>query len=633
MKNRSKILRIITSLDPKYGGPQSGILSSSQQLVNEGFDVDIIVNDKRKFVNFKQSNIKIINLKSFIGENYRFSLKLFFWLKKNRNNYSIIIIHGLWQFNTIVARLLLKNYFVFTHGQLDPYFKRDFYKMLKKKIYWYFFEKKNLIKSRSLLLTSKGEYKTLQNTFVNTDNIKKNIIRYGVLKNKLNRSKCIKKFYSKFPYLKNKDFYLFLGRFDEKKGCDLIIKSVNKSKNFKGCILMAGPSSGNGYKNYLKKLVFDYNLREKIFFSNAIYKEIKWGSILASKAMILASHGENFGVSIAESLSLGKPVLITDKVNIADDIKKFKAGLVSTNTIDSFKKKLNIFEKFNKKKLTVLSKNCINCFNENYDLNSNKKSLAKFLRSEQIKIETPTLPKNQFSPPEFLKKIIKLKNCIFNPQFFNSYINNVAPLFELETCLKEINNINTIIDIGSNKGQFSVMAKYYFPKCKIFSFEPQKKYLSIQKEILPKKNTYLFNIGLGNSVKKKNFFITSRNDSSSFLKPFKKISNDYEIEKIEKIQINKLDNIFKKQKLIGPVLIKIDVQGLELDVLKGAQKLLKDVDYIITEVSWKKFYKNQVTKKKLIKFLNDNNFNQISALNISKENNKTVWADILFKRA
>ena len=98
--------------------------------------------------------------------------------------------------------------------------------------------------------------------------------------------------------------------------------------------------------------------------------------------MLLASHGENFGVSIAESLSLGKPVLITDKVNIAKDILNYNAGLVSSNTVNSFSKKLNKFEQINKKQLIKISKNALKCFRDNYNLSSNKNSLGQLLKKE-----------------------------------------------------------------------------------------------------------------------------------------------------------------------------------------------------------------------------------------------------------
>ena len=382
MKHRLKILRIIGSLDPKFGGPSRGVLESSKQLAKEGFKVDIVTCDKKKIKFTQLKNIKIINLESYIGSNYRFSLKLFFWLIKYKNNYDYFIVHGIWQFTTLVARLVLKSkYFVFVHGQLDPFFSISFFKKIKKQIYWYLVEKKNLLNSTSLLLTSTGEKETLNKTFVNTNGIKKNIVKYGIFKQKINRGKVLKQFYSQFQTLKHKNFYLFLGRFHEKKGCEIIIEAVNKLKNdFKDFVLLAGPITASSYEKKIKNLIKEYKLEKKIIFSNALYGDLKWGAIYVSKAMLLPSHGENFGVSLVESLSLGRPVLTTHKVNIAKEILKFKAGLIAKDEINSFAKILKKFNKLNSNDLKKISNNAFNCFEKNFDLLSNKNSLGKLLK-------------------------------------------------------------------------------------------------------------------------------------------------------------------------------------------------------------------------------------------------------------
>tara|TARA_B100001094_G_C17855093_1_gene634584 strand:- start:22 stop:186 length:165 start_codon:yes stop_codon:yes gene_type:complete len=48
MKKKIRILRIISSLNPKYGGPSKTIIDSSLNLIREGFDVDILTHDSKK---------------------------------------------------------------------------------------------------------------------------------------------------------------------------------------------------------------------------------------------------------------------------------------------------------------------------------------------------------------------------------------------------------------------------------------------------------------------------------------------------------------------------------------------------------------------------------------------------------
>ena len=380
-KKKNKVLRIISSINPKFGGPSKTIIDSSILLTTQGFKVDILTSDPVYSNFFKSRNIKIINKGPALG-NYSFNFSLFFWLLKNKKNYDHFIIHGIWEFNTLLARLLLKNkYFVFTHGQLDPYFMSEKLKKFKKQIYWFFVEKQNLLCSKSLLLTSENEKNLLKNTFVDTKGIKKKIIGYGIIKPSYNKIAAKKDFYKKFPKLKGKKFLLYLGRFHEKKGCEILLKALKKlsDENIKFNILIAGPD--NDYKKKLIELSKNYNLTKQIHWSGMLLKNLKWGAISLSKAMVLASHGENFGVSIVESLSCSKPVLTTNKVNIYKKIIKYKSGYISKDNVNSFFSILKKFHNLNKKQLIKLSKNSLKCFNDNFNLETNKKSLANFLNN------------------------------------------------------------------------------------------------------------------------------------------------------------------------------------------------------------------------------------------------------------
>ena len=131
--NKVKILRIIHTLDPHHGGPQNAIIDNSLTLIKNGINVDILTSDTKKLNFQKSKNIKIFNLGPAVTQ-YGFNLKLFYWLLKNKKNYDFFILHGIWSFYTLISRIILKNrYFIFTHGQLDPFFGLNFLKKIKKK--------------------------------------------------------------------------------------------------------------------------------------------------------------------------------------------------------------------------------------------------------------------------------------------------------------------------------------------------------------------------------------------------------------------------------------------------------------------------------------------------------------------
>lgn len=213
-----------------------------------------------------------------------------------------------------------------------------------------------------------------------------------------------------------------------------------------------------------------------------------------------------------------------------------------------------------------------------------------------------------------LLKIKKILFIIFNLRFYKAYLNYVFPLVEILDLFNKLPRIDNCIDVGSNRGQFAIVFKKKFPNARLYSFEPQIKNLQIQKKFL--KNTRFFNYCLGNKSGKQMFNVTKRDDSSSLLEPLIFKNSIYKVVDKFFTKIKKLDNTIKLNKK-KKNLLKLDVQGYELEVLKGSIKNLSKIDFIIIEICSKKNYLNQPNKNKIISFLNKNNFN------IMKISNKT----------
>ena len=210
-----------------------------------------------------------------------------------------------------------------------------------------------------------------------------------VLENQnLIKKKIEKKFFQKFEILKNKKFFLFLGRFHKKKGCEILLNSMQKilRNNKKIYLLMAGPA--NDYKTYLIKLSKQLKIEKNIIWSDFLKNDLKWSSINKCEAMVLSSHGENFGISIVESLSMSRPVLITNKINIANYIKKTNSGFISNNTVNGFYKILNSFLKLKNKSKKKMQKNALQCYTKHFDLINSNNKFARLLKFDNRMINS-----------------------------------------------------------------------------------------------------------------------------------------------------------------------------------------------------------------------------------------------------
>ena len=101
-----------------------------------------------------------------------------------------------------------------------------------------------------------------------------------------------------------------------------------------------------------------------------------------------------------------------------------------------------------------------------------------------------------------------------------------------------------------------------------------------------------------------------------------------------KVPIALLDDFLPKMKIKKQALLKIDVQGFELNVLKGGVKLLEQVDYLFLEVTYHTLYKGQPLFGDIYKYLNNRGF--IFAGNLdtltSPENGAILQSDALFIR-
>ncbi len=143
----------------------------------------------------------------------------------------------------------------------------------------------------------------------------------------------------------------------------------------------------------------------------------------------------------------------------------------------------------------------------------------------------------------------------------------------------------TILDVGACIGMYSICYSKIYKNSTIYSYEPVKKnYKELKKNILLNnlKNIYINNIGL--SDKKKNIKIGIP-DKKIHLRYSKNINDGlfsiFSNKKKYLVKLITLDSFIKEKNIKKIDFIKIDVEGAEYQVLKGAKKTIKKFKPII----------------------------------------------------
>ena len=132
-----------------------------------------------------------------------------------------------------------------------------------------------------------------------------------------------------FPQLKNKRVLLYLGRFHEKKGVDLLLDAWKKCQKEDQVLVLAGPEvKDRHFKILMEK---SQNDKKDIVWTGMLKGERKWAILRIADALILPSHQENFGMVVAEAMAVGKPVYLTNKVNLWREVMEAGAGLVESD--------------------------------------------------------------------------------------------------------------------------------------------------------------------------------------------------------------------------------------------------------------------------------------------------------------
>ena len=395
-----KILRVIASMDPKSGGPCQGIRNTVGALSQLGVENEVVCLDSPESEFIKQDSFKIHALGPATNP-WSYSGQLLPWLIENISRFDAVIVHGLWLYPSHATRKAFTEFtrkstkeipwFIMPHGMLDPYFQDASdrkLKALRNKFYWRIFESKVVESATALLFTCEEELLLARKPFQPYRPKREVNVGYGIQPPPSYSSEMSTAFFQKTKLSSDHKYLLFLSRIHPKKGIDNLIKAyleilAKPDQNLHNLplLVIAGPGLDTPFgKEMINLARKNEKFKNRIIFPGMLSGDEKWGAFYNCEAFILPSHQENFGIAVVEALACGKPVLISDKINIWREIERSGGGLIGSDTLDGTLYTLSRWFECSEDEKEDLKRKAYDTYDTHFRIEKNIITLMKTLR-------------------------------------------------------------------------------------------------------------------------------------------------------------------------------------------------------------------------------------------------------------
>jgi len=335
-----KILQVIPCYLPahRYGGPVKSVHELSRKLVELGAEVTVFTTnaDGPDDLDVPIGSVVLLDgvkVHYFSVEkprSYFRSPGLNRALAEQIHQFDLVHINWLYVYPTLTAarQCLRQNvpYILSSRGMLDSNavaMKGE----LKKKLYLSLIEKKHLAGAAALHFTSYGEE---ANSWQSGWNKRHVVVYNGINLSEYADLPDIAEFDQQFPELYGKKIVLFLGRLNYIKGLDLLTQAwpmvVRDLPD--AHLVIAGPDD-DGYGVKVRQWIRDGGCEQNVTFTGMLLGREKLAALSRADMFVASSYLESFGMAIVEAMACGKPVVITDRVNICREVEQAGAGIVT----------------------------------------------------------------------------------------------------------------------------------------------------------------------------------------------------------------------------------------------------------------------------------------------------------------
>jgi FkbM family methyltransferase len=195
----------------------------------------------------------------------------------------------------------------------------------------------------------------------------------------------------------------------------------------------------------------------------------------------------------------------------------------------------------------------------------------------------------------------------------------------------------TVVDIGANRGQFTLFAAGLFPQARIFAFEPLPgPYAVLARIAANRARTQAFRAAIGPRAETARMHLMHPDDSSSLLAPTGRQAAVFPQSRRAgtlPVDVAPLHAFVGPGDLCAPALLKLDVQGFELAALEGCASLLDRFAVVYVECSFVPLYADQPLADEVLAHLRERGFRLAGVYNLVHDRaGRAAQADFLCER-
>ncbi len=339
-----RVIQVIASLSRRSSGVFAAVMGLAQAQQHQGLTVTVVgqrdPQSREDLEPFRHLDLRPVRV---LGpQRLGFSPALSAELARLAGEADIIHSHGMWMFPNWAAGWTARRrgipLVVAPHGTLDPWALTN--PTLRKKLAWYFLDRRVVRRAACLQALSLGEAKALQRLPFQVPIAH---IPNGVRLKDYENLPPPEAFGEIFPTAAHHKLLLFLSRFHPKKGIfDLIQAWARVAPHHPDWLLVLAGFGPSGYREEMK-LAQEAGVASRILFTGALYGAQKLTALATAEGLVLPSYSEGFTLILLEALACRKPVLITPQCYFPEAVAAGAALEIARPGVDAVARALTDF--------------------------------------------------------------------------------------------------------------------------------------------------------------------------------------------------------------------------------------------------------------------------------------------------